>query len=267
MKKLFTLLGLITSSILFAQLTPQGFNYQATIRNSAGDLWINKQVNFRFKIIRDNDNSVPYSELQTTITDALGGVQLIIGNGDGKNGSLGFVEWGGAAHSLGIEMYTDGGSYIDMEKRPLVSVPYALYAQNAFFHNIGDLYQGGIIVSVWKDENLQEHGLISSLTDLGITKDWSTAKNICDNYVSEGYDDWYLPSFLELREAMIQTFRVNEVLNESGFGLFTVYWSSTTNNVLPEYALIFGLNSSGSYIKDGTSPGASSGGIRAVRRF
>ena len=38
MKKLFTLITLIASITTFAQ-SPQGFNYQATVRNAAGDFY------------------------------------------------------------------------------------------------------------------------------------------------------------------------------------------------------------------------------------
>ena len=43
MKKTFTIVALLLFSILFAQ-APAGFNYQAVVKNAAGQLVINQNV-------------------------------------------------------------------------------------------------------------------------------------------------------------------------------------------------------------------------------
>ncbi|MFY7884570.1 MAG: hypothetical protein ACOVOV_06975, partial [Dolichospermum sp.] len=58
MKKLFSQLALVITLIATAQ-APQGFNYQATVRNSAGALIVNQNVNFRFNIMLNSQTSVP----------------------------------------------------------------------------------------------------------------------------------------------------------------------------------------------------------------
>ena len=57
MKKLLTLIAFIATVATFAQ-APQGFNYQATVRNNAGALLINQNVYFKFNIITQENNVI-----------------------------------------------------------------------------------------------------------------------------------------------------------------------------------------------------------------
>ena len=127
-------------------------------------------------------------------------------------------------------------------------------------HYIGELYGGGVIVSVWKKDGI-EHGLIASLLDLnsGNKISWSnqnttligtseqsfsdgnsnttaivsqaghttSAAKLCDIYSSGGYSDWYLPSLWELKECFSATFIVNEILGSTNGFKADSYWSST----------------------------------------
>ena len=57
---LFVLLFAVQS--LFAQI-PQGFNYQATVRNQTGELLTNEYVGIRFHIVQGTEQNNPvYSE-------------------------------------------------------------------------------------------------------------------------------------------------------------------------------------------------------------
>ena len=51
MKKLFILCLAIASLAQLQAQAPQGFNYQATVRNSSGDLVVNTNVYFKFRWI------------------------------------------------------------------------------------------------------------------------------------------------------------------------------------------------------------------------
>jgi hypothetical protein len=53
MKKyiVLTLVTVLSSLQLDAQ-SPQGFNYQATVRNNAGELLVNQNANFQFTIVQ-----------------------------------------------------------------------------------------------------------------------------------------------------------------------------------------------------------------------
>jgi uncharacterized protein (TIGR02145 family) len=130
MKKLYTLLTLIITLITFAQ-APQGFNYQATVRNSTGDLIVNQNVNFKFNVMLNSQTSVPvFTETHYVPTDDLGQVNLVIGQGTATVGSFSAINWGTGNYYLGIELNT-GSGYVAMGTTQLLSVPYALYANSS----------------------------------------------------------------------------------------------------------------------------------------
>ena len=130
MKKLFTLIALIASITTFAQ-APQGFNYQATVRNAAGDLIINQNVTFKFNIMLNTSTSLPvFSETHYVPTDDLGQVNLTVGEGTATTGTFADINWGNGSYYLGIELKT-GSNFVAMGTTQLLSVPYALYANSA----------------------------------------------------------------------------------------------------------------------------------------
>ena len=272
MKKLFTLLALVITLITFAQ-APQGFNYQATVRNSSGALVVNQNVYFKFNVMLNSQTSVPvFTETHYVPTDDLGQVNLVIGQGTATTGSFSAINWGTGNYYLGIELNT-GSGYVAMGTTQLLSVPYALYANTSgsttgnsggSTHYVGELFGGGIVVSVWKTAGI-EHGLIASLTDLG-TSVWSnvdtvligtsaqstidgynntiaiinqqghtnSAAKICDDYSAGGFNDWYLPAIYELKKCYDNILEINQVLGTNGFmsldqNLYT-YWSSTESS-------------------------------------
>jgi hypothetical protein len=127
MKKLITLLAIIATIATFAQ-APQGFNYQATVRNSTGALIISQNVIFRFKVLQNSaTGTIVYSENQSVTTDDLGQVNLVIGQGTATVGTFSTINWGTGNYYLGIELNT-GSGYVAMGTSQLLSVPYALYA-------------------------------------------------------------------------------------------------------------------------------------------
>jgi uncharacterized protein (TIGR02145 family) len=130
MKKIFTLLVFVITITSFAQ-APQGFNYQATVRNSSGALIVNQNVNFRFNIMLNSSTSLPvYSETHLAPTDDLGQVNLVIGQGSATTGTFSTINWANGIYYLGIEINT-GSGYIAMGTTQLLSVPYALYANSS----------------------------------------------------------------------------------------------------------------------------------------
>ena len=130
MKKLFTLLALIVITTINAQ-APQGFNYQATVRNSSGALVVNQNVYFKFNIMLNTATSVPvFSETHYVPTDDLGQVNLVIGTGTPTTGTFSSINWGSGSYFLGIELNT-GTGYVAMGITQLLSVPYALYANSS----------------------------------------------------------------------------------------------------------------------------------------
>ena len=130
MKKLFILLAFAITFIAAAQ-APQGFSYQATVRNSAGQLLLNQIVLVKFNVLQNSDTgTIVYSENQTANTDDLGHINLVVGQGTTSIGTFSTINWGSGTYYLGIELNT-GSGFVAMGTTQLLSVPYALYANNA----------------------------------------------------------------------------------------------------------------------------------------
>ncbi len=129
MKKLFTLLVCIAAMATFAQ-APQGFNYQATVRNSVGALIIKQIVAFKFSVKQTSaSGTTVYSETQFVTPDDLGQVSLVIGTGAVITGTFATINWASGTYYLAIELNT-GAGFVAMGTTQLLSVPYALNAAN-----------------------------------------------------------------------------------------------------------------------------------------
>lgn len=133
---------------------PQGFNYQATVRNNAGALMINQNVTFKFNVIKDTPTSVPvFSETHYVPTDDLGAVNLVIGKGTATTGTFNTIDWATGTYYLGIELNT-GNGFKAMGTSQLLSVPYALYAENSgtnTIHNLQDILTNGSVANLTVD--------------------------------------------------------------------------------------------------------------------
>ncbi|MDA9338295.1 hypothetical protein N9Q51_02995 [Flavobacteriaceae bacterium] len=131
MKKYISLIFLLFVSFNINAQAPQGFNYQATVRNSNGDLLMNQDVSFKFYILASPQTANPsYVEVQSVTTDELGQVALVIGQGDAESGVFSELDWSLESYYLSIELDA-GNGYIAMGTTQFLSVPYALYAENS----------------------------------------------------------------------------------------------------------------------------------------
>ncbi len=130
MKKILPmLLALLAGYNMYAQ-SPQGMNYQAVVRNAAGQpVAANTPVKFRFTIhdLTVNGTAV-YSETLNDTTNQFGLVNVVIGS----SGNLAAVNWGNGSKFLQVETeVNNAGTFTDMGTTQLMSVPYALYAANS----------------------------------------------------------------------------------------------------------------------------------------
>ena len=179
---LFVLLFAVQS--LFAQI-PQGFNYQATVRNQTGELLKNKSVDFKFHILQgSSDKTSTYSESHIISTDDLGVVHLSIGSGCAEAGVFNQIDWSLGNYHMGIEINT-GDGFIDMGTTQLMSVPFALYALNSGTTNSASLPQGtndgdvlrwNSATNSWKVEDVNATMSPVYLAENGITvkaRDWA----------------------------------------------------------------------------------------------
>ena len=134
MKKFYAILCIVIASLTQLQAqAPQGFNYQATVRNSSGDLIVNTNVYFKFNVIQGSQTAVPiYTETHYVPTDDLGQVNLVIGQGTANTGVFSELDWSLGSYYLGIELSINSANdYVAMGTTQLLSVPYALYAANS----------------------------------------------------------------------------------------------------------------------------------------
>ena len=269
MKKFYAILCIAVASLTQLQAqAPQGFNYQATVRNSAGDLIVNANVYFKFNVIQGSLTAVPiFTETHYVSTDDLGQGNLVIGQGTANSGSFSALDWSLASYYLGIELDT-GNGYLAMGTTQLLSVPYALYSGNAqvsgFNHYIGESFSGGLIYYLYKGSDGLEHGLIVSPTEstakwqtiatlVNADRSWDGAYNTslmtgspAASYISSLGPNWYLPSIDEL--VAIQP--NNSILNRIGSSLH-FYRSSS---LLSFYTRCSTLPNAEEYLKTWKTP-------------
>ena len=113
--------------------SPQAFKYQAVARDAAGEVIQNQNVSFLVSILQGSANgTVVYSEIQAATTNDYGLVSLEIGNGVPLSGNFTTIDWGTGSYFMKVEMDENGGNnFTWMGTTQLMSVPYALYAENS----------------------------------------------------------------------------------------------------------------------------------------
>ena len=78
---------------LIAQ-APQGFNYQAVIRNNVGAVVTNTAVSIRMNVIQGSSTgTVSYSEKHNVTTNSNGSVNVVIGQGTALSGTFASINW------------------------------------------------------------------------------------------------------------------------------------------------------------------------------
>lgn len=293
MKKFYAFTVMIILAVTICAQIPQKMSYQAVIRNGSA-LVSSASTPMVVNIWKDavGSGTLVYTESLNPSTNSNGVISIEIGNVTPV--TFAAIDWSSGIYF--IETITDlssvGGSSVTGSSQ-LLSVPYALHSKNGFTRYIGELYGGGIIVSVWIVAGV-EHGLIASLTDLNAayvfsnlstligataqspvngqanttaiisqTGHTASAALLCDGFTSGVYDDWYLPAAWELNLCYNAAFRVNTILGEAGFRIDNNYWSSSEASGGGANAHF--LNFTTGYFNYGLK--SNTGIVRAVRRF
>jgi hypothetical protein len=135
MKTVLLSFKLLILSLCFFQASaqvPQAFNYQAVVRNAAGELVAqDSELSFRLSILQGSSSGTTvYSETQVfTVDNAHGLINLTVGEGTAEIGSISTIDWSNGPMWFQVEVDTDGGTnYVNIGASQLLSVPYALYA-------------------------------------------------------------------------------------------------------------------------------------------
>ena len=141
---LFAILMLGTTALL-AQ-APEKFTYQAVVRNTDNQLVTNTQVGVQVLIMKDHPQGgdhVAYGEWHGTFTNANGLITLNIGEGNPFYGNFNQINWKSGVFFIDVGIDLNGGSdYTIWSTQQLLSVPFALYANeagNSFSGDYNDL--------------------------------------------------------------------------------------------------------------------------------
>ena len=269
MKKFYAILCLVIASLTQLQAqAPQGFNYQATVRNSAGDLIIDTNVYFKFNVIQGSDTSVPiFTETHYVPTDDLGQVNLVIGQGTPSAGTFSELDWSQGSYYLGIELDT-GNGYVAMGTTQLLSVPYALYAENSgnstpTTPNLGSVLAENNSANNQQIKDLQDptdgadaatkvyiDALIANLQSQVDNIDSTSVTDIDGNsydYITYGDQDWTVDN------AAMETYRdgtpIPEIQDQEGWGSLTTgawcyYNNDETKGKLYNWYAVMGIHDS-----------------------
>lgn len=135
MTQRFLLSLLLLLAVVFtaaAQSVPQGINYQCIVRNNqTGDPVTNQTVTLLFSIRSGSPNGpVDYQEKHVGSTNDFGLANLIIGRGQPQVNSFAAINWSGGSKFLTVLLETAPNVFDEIGNSELLSVPYALYAQN-----------------------------------------------------------------------------------------------------------------------------------------
>ncbi len=139
-KKIFLTSFFIYLVFIGLAQVPEAFNYQAVVRNDAGEIVADQNVSFKISILQDSESGTTvYAETHSVTTNGFGLANLVIGNGTVIEGAFSPGGWGATSHFIKIEFDPEGGSaYTHLGTSQLLSVPYAFHAQTVEEDEVDD---------------------------------------------------------------------------------------------------------------------------------
>ena len=133
MKTIYTIIIILfVVSGVWAQV-PQGFSYQAVVRNANNELITNKTIGVKVSLLQGSEyGNVVYSETHSPVSNGNGLVTLAVGGGKVISGDFSSIDWSKFPYFIKTELDLDGGAdYTLTATSQLLSVPYAMYAANS----------------------------------------------------------------------------------------------------------------------------------------
>lgn len=131
MKNILLIVVMVLLSMGLQAQAPQGFSYQAVLRDASGSTITDANVTIRVSITEGENGSAVYQELHKTNTNKYGLIVLEIGRGGAVLNQFEDIDWGAGSKWLRIEADPRGGMDYQIDAQSeLLSVPYAIYAAN-----------------------------------------------------------------------------------------------------------------------------------------
>lgn len=132
----YTALIIMLSNLLFCSSllaqSPEKMSYQAIIRNNSEQPIVNQTIGVRIAILQGSVSGTPvYTETQTTISDAIGLMNIEIGTGVSSD-DFSTINWANGPYFIKSETDITGGTNYSISGiSQLLSVPYAFCAKTA----------------------------------------------------------------------------------------------------------------------------------------
>jgi hypothetical protein len=133
MKKiLLSLVAIATLSLSSFGQAPEGFKYQAVVRDAGGLILNNQAVGMRLTVQQGSIGGTPvYTETFSTTTNAYGLVNLEIGTGTTTD-DFTMIDWSNGPYFMETAVdFLGGMTWVVMGTSQLMSVPYALHSKTA----------------------------------------------------------------------------------------------------------------------------------------
>ncbi len=132
MKKITLLFALcLAFSLTTKAQAPQGFNYQAVARTSAGVAVTSQPIGLQIRLLQGTaTGTAVYTETHSVTSNNIGLLNVVVGSGLTVD-NFAAINWANGPYYVEVSMDISGGtSYALMGTQQLMSVPYALYAAN-----------------------------------------------------------------------------------------------------------------------------------------
>ena len=129
---LLSLVAIATISLTSFGQAPEGFKYQAVVRDGGGIILTNQTVGYQLTILQTSPSGTAvYTETFSPTTNGYGLVNLEIGTGTTAD-DFTIIDWGNGPYFMETAVDITGGTaYTVMGTSQLMSVPYALYAKTS----------------------------------------------------------------------------------------------------------------------------------------
>jgi hypothetical protein len=132
-KLILSLVAIATLSLSSFGQAPEGFKYQAVVRDAGNTILNNQFIGMRMTIQQGSiGGTTVYSETFSPTTNDYGLVNLEIGSGNVVVGMFATIDWANGPYFIETAIDVMGGTnYVVIGTSQLMSVPYALYAKTS----------------------------------------------------------------------------------------------------------------------------------------